>query len=296
MAPSRRRFLSIAAAACALPGAAMANAQTVRWTGVALGAPASVTLVGINAIDARPVFARLEAELARLERIFSLYRADSALVRLNQTGRLAAPPPELLGLLRLAGRIHAVTEGAFDPTVQPLWQALANGADIAAARRCVGWEGVHFDAQEIRFDRPGMALTLNGIAQGEITDRVAALLGGQGFGDILVDIGEIVARGQRPDGGPWQAGIATPQGEIVQRVTLSDRALATSAPNGTRLAADQGHIIGPKGQGPRHSLVSLSAPNAALADGLSTALCLLDGPSAQAAVQRFPGVKIEVIA
>lgn len=296
MTPTRRRFLSISAAAIALPGAAMALTQTARWSGVALGAPASVTLVGISAIDARPVFARLEAELARLERIFSLYRPDSALVRLNHTGHLAAPPPELLGVLTLADRIHGATEGVFDPTVQPLWNALANGGDVAAARHSVGWKGLRFDAQEVRFTRPGMALTLNGIAQGEITDRIAALLGGQGFGDILVDIGEIVARGHRPDGTPWQAGIATPQSDIIERVTLSDRALATSAPTGTRLTGDQGHILGPQGQAPCHSLVSLSAPSAALADGLSTALCLLDGPSAQAAVARFAGAKIEIIA
>jgi len=296
MTPTRRRFLSISAAALALPGAALATAQTARWTGGALGAPASVTLVGISPIDARLVFARLEAELARLERIFSLYRADSALVRLNQTGRLTNPPPELLELLTLAGTIHNATNGAFDPTVQPLWQAMATGGDVTAASNNVGWESLHFDAQEVRFARPGMALTLNGIAQGEITDRIAALLGDEGFGDILVDLGEIVGRGQRPDGTPWQAGIATPQGDIVHRVTLRDRALATSAPNGTRLSAGQGHILGPQGQAPRHSLVSLSAPSAALADGLSTALCLLEKQAAQAAVRRFAGATIETIA
>lgn len=296
MTTTRRRFLSISAAALALPGAAMARVQTARWTGVALGASASVTLAGISPIDARPIFAGLEAELARLERIFSLYRPDSALVRLNETGRLTNPPPELLELLALAGTIHRATKGAFDPTVQPLWQALATGGDVTAAMRLIGWDALRIDAQEIHFTRPGMALTLNGIAQGEITDRIAALLTRQGFGDVLVDIGEIAARGHRPDGTPWQAGIATPQGTIVHRVTLSDRALATSAPKGTLLSADQGHILGPQGQGPCHSLVTLSAPKAALADGLSTALCLLDGTAGQDAVAHFPGAVIEFIA
>ena len=255
-----------------------------------------MTLAGISPLDARPIFAGLEAELERLERIFSLYHPDSALVRLNQKGHLASPPPELLDLLTLAGAIHDATEGAFDPTVQPLWLALASGGDIATARQRIGWTGLHFDAQEVRFTRPGMALTLNGIAQGEITDRIAALLTRQGFGNILVDIGEIAARGRKPDGTPWQAGIATPQGDIVHRVTLSNRALATSAPEGTLLTADQGHILGPQGQAPRHSLVTLSAPKAALADGLSTALCLLDRKAGQRAVRHFPGAAIEFIA
>lgn len=296
MTPTRRRFLSISAAAMVLPGAATAVTRTARWSGVALGASASVTLAGISPLDARPIFAGLEVELARLERIFSLYHPDSALVRLNQMGHLAAPPTELLDLLTLAGAVHDATDGAFDPTVQPLWQALAGGGDVTAARQCIGWEGLRMNVQEVRFERPGMALTLNGIAQGEITDRIAALLTRKGFDNILVDMGEIAARGQRDDGTAWQAGIATPQGDIVHRISLRDRALATSAPKGTSLTAGQGHILGPQGQEPRHSLVTLSAPKAALADGLSTALCLLDNKAGQRAVAHFPGVAIEHIA
>ncbi|MGF6861852.1 thiamine biosynthesis lipoprotein [Rhodobacteraceae bacterium MBR-64] len=294
MTPTRRRFLTITAAALAVPSAAAAG-DTARWAGFALGARASMTLAGITPLQARPVFARLEAEIARLERIFSLYRNDSALVRLNRTGRLRAPPHELLEVLTLAGALHDVSGGAFDPTVQPLWQALATGGDAVTARATLGWDGVRFDVDEARLLRPGMALTLNGIAQGYITDRIAALLRGQGLRDVLVDIGEVVALGRKPDGRPWQAGIATPARALVHRVALSDRALATSAPMGTMLAAGQGHILDPQGHGPRHELVCVSAPRAALADGLSTALCLLDGRAGQSTIAHFDGAAVEYI-
>lgn len=294
MIPTRRRFLTIAAAALALPSAAAAG-DTARWAGFALGARADMTLTGITPVYARPVFARLEAEIARLERIFSLYRDDSALMTLNRTGRLQAPPPELLEVLTLSDALHAASMGAFDPTVQPLWRALATGGDAVTARAAIGWGDVRFDAGGVRLLRPGMALTLNGIAQGYITDRIAALLRAQRLCDVLVDIGEVAALGRGADGRAWQAGIATPGGRVVRRVALSDRALATSAPEGTQLAAGQGHILDPRGDRPRHALVSVSAPRAAVADGLSTALCLLDRDAGQRAVARFDDCGVEYI-
>jgi thiamine biosynthesis lipoprotein len=255
-----------------------------------------MTLAGVDQLDARPIFAALEAEIARLEKVFSLYRDDSALVRLNRTGRLSAPPAELLEVLGLCDALHAATEGAFDPTVQPLWTALAEGGDPAAARGRIGWRGVSFDAGEVRLRHAGMALTLNGIAQGYVTDRIAAALRRRGFGDVLVDIGEVAALGRRADGAPWQAGVATPDGRIVQRVALRDRALATSAPRGTVLdrAAGQGHILDPRGAGaPARALVSVSAPRADIADGLSTALCLMEAPAAEAAIASFGDARLE---
>ena len=52
---------------------------------------------------------------------------------------------------------------------------------------------------------PGMAITLNGIAQGYITDRVADLLRNEGFDQAMVDLGEWRALGSHPDGRPWRA-------------------------------------------------------------------------------------------
>ena len=51
---------------------------------------------------------------------------------------------------------------------------------------------------KVRFALPGMAITLNGIAQGYITDRIATLLQDAGMGDVLLDIGEVRALGRHP--------------------------------------------------------------------------------------------------
>ncbi|QGX98373.1 FAD:protein FMN transferase [Roseovarius faecimaris] len=311
MTLTRRRFLTMSAVAAgtALTGTATA-AATSTWRGRALGAPASLRLAGLTGQEAAPVFAAVEAELARLEGIFSLYRADSALSRLNATGRLDAPPPELLEVLGLCDALHRATQGAFDPSVQPLFVAYAEALrrhtapdpdHLAAAHARVGWEAVRFGKDQIILERAGAALTLNGIAQGYITDRIAALLRGAGLGNVLIDMGEISALGMNPETGlPWKAGIRGANGALVKRLSLTDRAMATSDPTGFLLSTDgrTGHIFHPR-QGDTASgasLVSVSAPQAALADGLSTALCVLDRAHHAEAVRTFPGASLEFIA
>ena len=293
---SRRRFLTIAAAGAAVPTGALANV-TARWRGVALGAQASMQLVGLTETQAAPVFAAVDQELNRLENIFSLYRDTSELSRLNRDGHLTAPSADLLNVLSMCSAVHDASNGVFDPTIQPVWAALANGVSPDQARRKVGFEAVRFDLSEVRFvgNVAGHAMTLNGIAQGAITDRVSVLLRAHGLRDVLIDMGEIAALGRRADGTHWQAGIADPTGQIHQRIQLADRALATSAPTGMTLR-EHAHIMHPAGRGVTRTLASVSAPTAAVADGLSTALCLVDDTLAQTMVQQFPGARIELIA
>ncbi|CUH52026.1 FAD:protein FMN transferase [Shimia marina] len=292
---NRRRFLTIAAASAALPaGVALAATETATWSGVALGAPAQMKIVGMTDAQAAPIFAQVSAELDRLEGIFSLYR-DSELTRLNRNGVLSTPSAEMLDVLELSAALNRASGGAFDASVQPLWLAKGGQGDVDAAKALVGWDAVSFDAEAVRFETPGMALTLNGVAQGYVTDRVVAILRDAGLTDVLMDMGEVAALGHRADGAAWVAGVSTPAGEIVERVQLSDRALATSAPMATVLAGADAHIFGPDGAEGGVALASVSAPSAAVADGLSTALCLMDAKAGAAMVAQFDGAKIEAL-
>ncbi len=294
---TRRRFLAITAAAALAPRGAIA-APLTYWQGHALGARATLALAHP---DAEAVAARAFAEIDRLEDIFSLYRAHSALSRLNAAGRLAAPPFELLECLSLAGAVHAATGGAFDPSVQPLWaahaEAHAAGAPpgpevLAAARARVGWRHVAFSPAGIAFSRPGMALTLNGIAQGFIADRVARLLAAEGLTEVLIDTGEIAAPGSVPGGGGWPVRIAG-----GPELALREQALATSAPTGTTFdaAGRAGHILDPRTGQPATAgwqQISVTVPSAALADALSTGFCLMPRAAIDEALARFPGARL----
>ncbi len=302
---SRRRFLTISAAACgslSLGSPARAEPLT-QWRGVALGAEASIVL---RHRDAERIIATARAEIERLEKVFSLHRADSAIVRLNKAGRLEGPPFELLELLGQCGRLHEATSGIFDPTIQPLWETYAehyasgNAPDEAAishAMKRIGWEGVSLKAAEVSFTRPGMALTLNGIAQGYIADRVAGLLRSEGLTDVLVNTGELHAIGGHPDGGGWPVSLDVGGRRIERAIELRDAALASSAPLGTAFDASGlvGHILSPKtGRSAEVNwrLVSLAGPSAALVDGLSTAMCLMSRPEIDSVLAAFPEVRL----
>lgn len=286
---NRRRFLCISAAMIAAPCCAGAAV----WSGTGLGAALSLRLEGTDPLRARDTFRKVEAELVRIESAASLFR-DSALTRLNRNRRLAYPPEGLLELLAIAAQVHAATKGVFDPTIQPLWQAVATGAGLAEARAAIGFERVSFSPTEIRLDR-GQALTLNGIAQGWAADRIARLLRADGYGHALIDMGEIVALGHRADGCRWSAAIQAPDGTLLGEAALRDRALATSAPSGTLIGRGVPHILGPQGQPPLWTTVSVSASSAVVADALSTAFCLMEGSSIEATLAGFPGARLEII-
>ncbi len=303
---SRRRFIAISAAAAGnacLPPPAIA-ASVHQWTGTALGAAASIRLTGLDQSTANRMIARCQAEMVRMEAIFSLYRRDSALMRLNADGVLPAPPLDLVALLSDVATLHEATQGVFDPTIQPAWAALAETAGRAEPNsnllNRIGFDHVARSGDEIRFSRPGMAMTLNGIAQGYATDRVADLLRTEGLSNVLVEVGEIRALDGRPDGAPWSVGIAdaSEPKTIVERVPLIDRAIATSAPLGTTFDAARrtGHIIDPESGRPGGNWrqVSVIAPTATLADGLSTAFCLMTEDRISRAMAGFSGLDVRL--
>lgn len=289
---TRRRFIAISAAlapSLTLAGTGLGAGPHVE-TGIALGAHVTLRL---HHPDAPRLAALAMTEIRRLEGIFSMYLPGSELSRLNRDGTLATPPFELLDCLSLAGAVHAASGGRFDPTIQPLWRAQAlateRGEPLSADARAgasalTGWQHVTLSTETIAI-RPGMALTLNGIAQGYIADRVAVLLSREGLTHALIDTGELVALPEAP----WP--VLLPDREIP----LQGRALATSSPLGMTFGGDgrTSHIIDP-GTGrpalPLWQSVSISAPSAALADALSTAACLIDGQDQITALcDRFRG-------
>jgi thiamine biosynthesis lipoprotein len=291
---TRRRFIAISAAVAATavwPGRASAGSGLLEWRGVALGANATIRLVHPEPAVGRQLLRRCVDEIERLERIFSLYRPDSLLCRLNESGVVELPPFELVELLSYAADVSAATEGAFDVTVQPLWQRYAEhfaavganpaGPPLDDVLALVDWRGISLAAGRIVFSRPGMAVTLNGIAQGFITDRVADLLRREGMDSVLIDLGESRALGAHPEGRPWRVGLVDPAdpARLSTHLDLEDAAVATSGGYGTAFepTGRHNHLIDPRSgrSAPAQRSVSVVAPRATVADAASTALALL---------------------
>nr|CAD6405624.1 FAD:protein FMN transferase [Rhizobium sp. Q54] len=315
---SRRRAICILAAAGGLTllpwsRAAAAAPSPVVWNGQALGAPASLVLHHPDRRQAEKLITRMVAEVARLETIFSLYREDSALNELNRLGALAMPPAELVAVLDASRTVWEATGGLFDPSVQPLWSLYARhfgepGADPSGppeaeaekARRLVGLRNIHANRDRIAFARSGMALTLNGIAQGYITDRIVALLRDAGVTSSLVDMGETRAIGNRADGSPWSIGLAETQSDDIDTVIpIVDKAVATSSLMGFRFdaAGRFGHILHPmRGRvEPRYRRLTVIATEATRADAYSTAMTLMSPEEIRTAVARQPGLSVDLV-
>ena len=306
---NRRRFIAISAAAAGLPllpiAARAVPPPLLRvWTGNALGANATLQIHHPDPTAADMLIARALAEVRRLERVLSLYDEHSALCRLNRVGSLDDPPLDLVRVLAEAEQYHALTSGAFDITVQPLWDLYAahfsrsdahpagpSSDAITAALERVGQAALEFAPDRIAFARPGMAITLNGIGQGYITDRIVDLLHAGGVEHALVDMGETRALGAHSSGEPWRVGIEDPgmPSQIAERVLLKDRAIATSGGYGTQFdsAGRFNHIFDPTSghTSSRYRAVSTIASTATEADALSTAFCLMPLEQIRAVVQ-----------
>ena len=74
-------------------------------------------------------------------------------------------------------------------------------------------------------------MDVGGIAKGWIADRLSALLAERGLDSFVVNLGgNVMARGQKPDGSPWRVGLQDPRdkGSIVGAVTVRDASAVTS--------------------------------------------------------------------
>ena len=285
--------------------------EPIIWRGQAMGAPAKIILYHPDRSTAERLLRESAQEAERLENIFSLYRSDSELTKLNRNGALASPSPDLVEVLRICHECWQASDGLFDPTVQPLWNCLKKHFsqehpspdgpsrqlwDEALAK--VGFGHVLFDDNRIAFSKPSMSLTLNGIAQGYVTDRVTALLQRAGVEHALIDMGEYRALGSRADGTAWRIGIADLEAGAAaeEYVDIRNQALATSSFTGFQFdeSGRFNHLLNPK-TGFSAALfrrVTVLARDAARADAWATAFSLMDKHQIEAVIDSEPDMSV----
>lgn len=265
---TRRRFLSVCAMAgvvSAMPWAeVVASTPLHRWNGILLGAEVNLTLAHSDEGQANRIFKKCVKEIKRLENIFTLYDIYSEISQLNKNGILRNPSDDMVDILEQSYIYHDITDGAFDVTVKPLEQGMS--LDL------VGMKKLHVSNKEIRFDKQEMSITLNGIAQGYITDRITELLEAEGLENVLVELGEKRAIAGHPSGRSWLLDVQA----MHEPVLLFGKALATSASQNGDTAKP--HIFMPSnGQyAKKHNVVSVLADNATMADALSTGFMSLE--------------------
>ena len=268
----------------------------VSVTRTRLGTLVTVTVVHPDASAAGAMVDEAFAEMTRLEAILSRHRPDSPLSQLNVAGRIDRAPPALLHVMDQALDYARMSGGAFDPTVAPLLKLYTSRAErgdglpdedaVSNTLPLVGYEGVRIEGAGVAFERPGMSVTLDGIAKGYVVDRTVATLLGAGADRVLVDAGgDMASGGQGSVDEPWTVAVQDPRDErgTVDLVRLSGGCIATSGDYLQSFTEDRSahHIIDPRtGRSPtRTASVSVVAESAVAADALSTAVMVL-GPEA----------------
>ena len=251
------------------------------------------------------------ARMVAVDSLMSVVRDDSQVMVLNRAGRLASPAPQVVEVLTVAQELSRQTQGAFDVTVQPLWQIYAEAQrrgglpspeEIATAKSLVGWQRLDASPDRVLLQDAGMGITLNGLAQGYGADVAVAALREHGIRHALLDTGEFGAMGSKGTDAPWVLGIRDPRNAdaVLARVPMDGRFLSTSGDYETTFTPDfvHHHIFDPaRGDSPVElASVTVLAPSGILADGLSTAFMVLGPERTLALAPRFERVDALLVA
>jgi thiamine biosynthesis lipoprotein len=259
----------------------------------------------------------------RIDELMSYQREDSELSRIN---RDAADEPVRVNpltfeVLQKSIYFSKLSDGAFDVTVGPLmdlWKA-AGEADappteetLAEARAKVGYENLILDEKNmtVRFAVKGMKIDLGGIGKGYAVDKSIEAMKDLGATGGMVDLGgNIRCFGQPPRGQEyWRVGLQDPNvapddvdaSRILLVLAVTDEGVATSG-DYRRFVKVHGekesHILDARTGKGANKLVSdtIIAPDAIMADALSTAVNVLGPEKGLALIERLPGVEAILI-
>ena len=293
-------------AAFGLGGCENKNGGMHIWEGEALGAPATMKLYGHDEAGAHKLFAGAVLAIEQLEKIFSLYDPSSEISRLNRDGKLENASPEMIEVLKSARRISEQTGGAFDITVQPLWelQTFLMRAKVtqegqrqlwAEAYAKVDYRFVRIDDRKVSFTKPGVKITLNGIAQGYISEDIAPSLNMLSTDTGLVHFGEYQAFGSKS----WKISLQDPHNvlDVIDMVSLKNAGLATSSSKGGFFGPERSHIFTASEtlMPPKFISATVIHTSAMIADGLATAFTLMDEDHIRSAAQMLDVQKVVLV-
>ncbi len=289
-----------------------------------MGSPLRLTLVGVRPDRATAGWEAVSASIEEIEQALSRFRPTSDLVRLNDRHgdpEGLAVHPRLIAALAAAERARQVTGGAFDPRILGDLERLgytgvpvpdrasptiaARGGHPTAGRRATFGDGrwLHCDARRA-VAAVATPVDLGGIGKGLAIRWAVRILAarlpeleGPGAGALLEAGGDLVARGDAPQGGPWMVAIEDPHaGEEPAIVALRDGAICTSSIAVHRWKTVDGrdvhHLLDPRTGEPGGiglASVTVAGPDPAWAEVWSKTL-FLEGARGIAARARAMGL------
>jgi thiamine biosynthesis lipoprotein len=301
------------------------SAATACWAkqehvirGRTMGTTYLVKVVAAGFLDPEGLKEKIDKRLDEINRSMSTYRKDSEISRFNRFNRVGEKfkiSNDFFQVMRIGQKIHRLSNGAWDGTVNPLvdlWGFGRSGrqdkippkSKIAALLSEIGFANIEVLSPGFLVKRrAAVTIDLSSIAKGYGVDEVAALLRDLGYKNYLVEIGgEIFAAGRRKDNTSWRIGINRPRVDaafdaIYGVVALHNQGFATSGDYRNFFEVDgirYSHVIDPRTGFPVSSgvvSVSIITGNCAMADGLATAVMVMNVRDGLEMIDRLDGVE-----
>ncbi len=290
----------------------IANAEDFRFQHEhVLGTSLELMVAAQDKTEADQIETRVLQEIDRQAAIFSRYDAKSELMRW-QAGRLdsADLSAELVAVLKRAEHWRSVTQGAFDirsGALTALWQASADQGQVPSdeARQTILSQLARPPYQLSGGDQVNrldtMDISLDGIAKGYILDAVCDVIRHEfrAVSDFTINIGGDL---RKLGDAPLEISVVDPHRPaesarpLEKFVATQPLAMATSGDYRRYLeiaGRRYSHIFDPRSGLPTGEVSSASvvAENAADADALATALCVLGPVEGLAVIENLPATE-----
>ena len=295
--------------------------ERVQGEGGAMGTHLAFVAYTTEAVDAkttRDTFDAAIAEIKRIEGLMTTWRPDSEISKINSAAGKSAiiVGDETLKIIKESIHTSEISEGTFDITFQTLhglWKFDEDldphppaEKDIKARLPFVGFKNIVVDdaKKTVMLANDKTQIGLGGIAKGYAVDRAVVVLEKAGLTSFFVQAGgDLFARGKKPDGSEWQAGIRDPRGpesKWFAKLPLSDHAFSTAGDyERSYVVAGKRyhHIIDPRTGYPATASrsVTIWAPTALVADEIDDAVFILGPKKGLALVESLEGVGAVIV-
>ena len=286
------------------------EAQSVVYTRQLMGTVVELTLMDGEAARFDEAAEAAFGEISRLEGIFSSYRDDSDVARINAASGegLVDIRPETIEVLREALLVGSISDGAFNPAIGALgkvWGHSGEKGEVPPADEIkkllpyVDLDGVLLREHESKagLKRKGMAINLGGVAKGYIVSKAASVLEKKGVTKAIIHAGGDMLVFQRNGDTPFIIGIQHPrEKKLLGEAHVYNGAVATSGDYERFFIKDNvryHHILDPRTGFPSKGTqgVTLIAKNPTEADALSTAVFVLGPEKGMALIEKLKDVE-----
>ena len=290
--------------------------QVVRDTRMLMGTSVTVMIWHEGNPDgAKAALESAFAEIERIDGLFSSYRPDSEISRINQAAGDRPIPvcAEVLRTLAFGERIARMTQGAFDPTFAGAGRLYDFGpsssvpteSELAAALLRVGIDKLKLDpvAGTAHLTVKGARIGVGGYVKGYAIDQACAIVRKKGFSDFILNAGGDMYVAGTKGKKQWRIGIQDPRGQrdaLIATISAQDRAVVTSG-DYERFFIKDGvryhHILDPRTGRPARLCrsVTVIAESSMPADAMATAIFVLGPEKGIQWIETQPGAECFII-